>query len=82
MCILLEYTEVIWFSESKKGLLPSMSRNLGFEDTDSILIEERLFTPPTDVVENVNITAYMRSKGFDNTRLRKRPGVVNSFLKA
>jgi acetyl-CoA synthetase len=43
-----------------------MSTNLGFENTDSILIEERLFAPSKDVVENANITAYMKSKGFDN----------------
>ncbi len=43
-----------------------MSTNLGFENTDSILIEERLFAPPKYVVESANITAYMRSKGFDD----------------
>jgi len=42
-----------------------MSSNLGFEHTDSFLIEERLFTPPEDTVRNANITAYMKSKGFD-----------------
>jgi acetyl-CoA synthetase len=43
-----------------------MSTNLGFENTDSILIEERVFVPSKDIVENANITAYMKSKGFDN----------------
>jgi acetyl-CoA synthetase len=43
-----------------------MSTNLGFENTDSILIEERLFTPSSDVVDNANITAYMKAKGFDD----------------
>lgn len=43
-----------------------MSSNLGFEHTDSILIEERVFVPSKDIVENANITAYMKSKGFDN----------------
>lgn len=38
--------------------------NLSFENTDSILIEERLFPPSSDVVENANIMAYMKSKGF------------------
>src|SRR6266700_546170 len=38
--------------------------NLGFEDTDTILTEDRLFAPPHDVVENANIMAYMKSKGF------------------
>lgn len=39
---------------------------LGFEHTDSVLIEERIFTPSEDTVRNANITAYMKSKGFDN----------------
>lgn len=43
-----------------------MSSNLKFEDTDSVLIEERLFAPSEDIVRNANITAYMKSKGFDN----------------
>ena len=43
-----------------------MSSNLSFENTDSILIEERVFVPSKDIVENANITAYMKSKGFDN----------------
>ncbi len=43
-----------------------MSSNLSFENTDSILIEDRVFVPSKDIVENANITAYMKSKGFDN----------------
>ena len=43
-----------------------MSTNLSFENTDSILIEDRVFVPSSDVVKNANITAYMESKGFDN----------------
>jgi acetyl-CoA synthetase len=43
-----------------------MSSNLSFEDTDTILIEDRVFTPSSDLVKNANITAYMKSKGFDN----------------
>ena len=43
-----------------------MSTNLGFEHTDSVLIEERIFAPSEDTVRNANITAYMKSKGFDN----------------
>lgn len=42
-----------------------MSANLNFENTDSILIEDRVFPPPSDIVKNANITAYMQSKGFD-----------------
>ncbi len=30
------------------------------------MIEERVFVPSKDIVENANITAYMKSKGFDN----------------
>ena len=37
-----------------------------FDDTDTILIEERVFTPPARAVEDANITAYMKSKGFDD----------------
>jgi acetyl-CoA synthetase len=40
--------------------------NLGFENTDTILMEERLFPPSPEVVERANIMAYMKSKGFDN----------------
>ncbi len=40
--------------------------NLGFEDTDTILSELRVFTPSAEVVEKANITAYMRSKGFED----------------
>ncbi len=43
-----------------------MSTNLSFEHTDSVLIENRVFTPSPDVVQNANITAYIKSKGFDN----------------
>jgi acetyl-CoA synthetase len=43
-----------------------MSSNLSFENTDAILIEDRVFTPSSDLVKNANITAYMKSKGFDN----------------
>jgi acetyl-CoA synthetase len=42
-----------------------MSTNLGFENTDSFLIENRVFAPTSGVVENAHITAYMKSKGFD-----------------
>jgi acetyl-CoA synthetase len=43
-----------------------MSSNLSFEHTDSVLIEERVFNPPAETVQKANITAYMKSKGFDN----------------
>src|SRR5215472_6791756 len=43
-----------------------MSTQLGFENTDTILVEDRVFAPSSDVVNNANITAYMKSKGFDN----------------
>ncbi|HUZ77223.1 MAG TPA: acetate--CoA ligase [Chloroflexota bacterium] len=37
---------------------------LAFEDTNRVLQEERLFTPSADIVEQANVTAYARSKGF------------------
>ncbi|MBV9708565.1 MAG: acetyl-coenzyme A synthetase, partial [Chloroflexi bacterium] len=40
------------------------SSNLQFENTDTVLIENRVFTPSKDVVEHANIMAYMKSKGF------------------
>jgi acyl-CoA synthetase (AMP-forming)/AMP-acid ligase II len=43
-----------------------MSSNLHFEYTDAILTEERLFVPPGDLVDAANITAYMKSKGFED----------------
>ena len=43
-----------------------MSSNLGFEHTDTFLIEDRLFPPPEETVRNANITAYMKSKGFED----------------
>src|SRR6266700_2743689 len=49
-----------------KRRFTGMSSNLGFENTDAILTENRVFTPSNDVVSNANITAYMKSKGFDD----------------
>jgi acetyl-CoA synthetase len=43
-----------------------MSSNLNFENTDAVLTEERLFVPPGDLVDEANITAYMKSKGFED----------------
>lgn len=43
-----------------------MSTNLNFEDTDRVLSEKRVFPPAPEVVANANITAYMKSKGFDD----------------
>lgn len=40
--------------------------NLGFENTDTFLLETRVFPPSPSTVENANITAYMKSKGFDD----------------
>ncbi len=42
-----------------------MSSSLNFENTDSFLIEDRVFPPSSDVINNANITAYMKSKGFN-----------------
>lgn len=43
-----------------------MSSNLGFESTDTILVENRVFTPSQQVVEHANIMAYMKTKGFSD----------------
>src|SRR5437588_3574314 len=43
-----------------------MSNNLGFENTDTFLIEDRIFSPTDDMVQNANITAYMKKKGFED----------------
>jgi len=43
-----------------------MSTNLNFDNTDRVVSEKRLFTPSKDFVDNANITAYMKSKGFDD----------------
>ena len=56
-----------------------MSSNLSFEDTDSILIEDRVFTPSSDLVKNANITAYMKSKGFDNYEDFYKWSLANRF---
>jgi len=56
-----------------------MSSNLSFENTDSFLIEDRLFVPSDDVVKNANITAYMKSKGFDDYEAFYRWSLANSF---
>ena len=39
---------------------------LQFEHTDRVLAERRVFKPDQATVENANITAYQRSKGFDS----------------
>ncbi len=43
---------------------PTKAPSLDWETTSRVLSEERLFQPSQEVVENANITAYMRSKGF------------------
>jgi acetyl-CoA synthetase len=56
-----------------------MSSNLSFENTDAILIEDRVFTPSSDLVKNANITAYMKSKGFDNYEDFYKWSLANRF---
>jgi acetyl-CoA synthetase len=41
-------------------------RRPDFEQTDRVLHEERMFTPSQEMVENANITAYIRAKGFQS----------------
>ena len=43
-----------------------MSGNLSFENTDTILTEERFFVPSSNSIRNANIFAYMKSKGFED----------------
>ncbi len=40
-------------------------RRPDFEQTDRVLHEERLFTPPINLVGSANISHYIRSKGFE-----------------
>lgn len=56
-----------------------MSNNLHFEDTDTILVEERLFEPPQEAKNNSNIMAYMKSKGFDTYEDFYRWSLQNRF---
>src|SRR2546426_2367046 len=56
-----------------------MSADLNFENTDSILIEERVFPPSSDAVSNANITTYMKSKGFDNYEAFYQWSLANRF---
>src|SRR3984893_1898932 len=56
-----------------------MSSNLSFENTDAILVEDRVFTPSSDLVKNANITVYMKSKGFDNYEDFYKWSLANRF---
>jgi acetyl-CoA synthetase len=55
-----------------------MSSNL-FENTDTILSEERIFPPTSEMVANANITAYMKSKGFDDYESFHKWSLSNRF---
>ena len=50
-----------------------------FENTDTILNEERIFPPSSDMVQNANITAYMKSKGFDDYQSFHKWSLENRF---
>src|SRR6266852_9471817 len=76
----------IWSSDPGKGLTAIwkenhlvMSTNLGFENTDTILVEDRVFAPSSEVVNNANITAYMKSKGFENYEDFYKWSLANRF---
>ena len=56
-----------------------MSNNLSFENTDSILVENRLFPPDPVVAQNSNIMAYMKSKGFDDYEAFYQWSLKHSF---
>ena len=53
--------------------------NLGFENTDTFLLETRVFPPTADTVEHANITAYMKSKGFDDYEAFYKWSLENRF---
>jgi acetyl-CoA synthetase len=55
-----------------------MSQNL-FEDTDSILSEDRIFPPTNEMVANANITAYMKKKGFTDYETFYKWSLANRF---
>ncbi len=55
-----------------------MSQNL-FEDTDSILSENRIFPPTSEMVANANITAYMKKKGFTDYETFYKWSLANRF---
>src|SRR5215472_9537487 len=40
--------------------------NPGFENTETLSLENSLFSPSRDLIEHANISAYMQSKGFDD----------------
>jgi len=56
-----------------------MSSNLNFENTDTILNEDRLFPPKSELVENANIMAYMKSKGFTDYDAFHKWSIENRF---
>ena len=53
--------------------------NLGFENTDTFLLETRVFPPVPDTVEHANITAYMKSKGFNDYETFYKWSLENRF---
>ncbi|MBA2286783.1 MAG: acetate--CoA ligase [Ktedonobacteraceae bacterium] len=56
-----------------------MSTNLNFDSTDRVVSEQRLFAPSKDFVDNANITAYMKSKGFDDYEAFYKWSLDNRF---
>jgi acetyl-CoA synthetase len=56
-----------------------MTSHLDFDNTDTILTEERFFPSPSDLVRNANITAYMQSKGFEDYEQFYRWSLENRF---
>lgn len=56
-----------------------MGTELGFEHTDRILLEDRVFPPSAEVVKNANITAYMKSKGFNEYESLYQWSLANRF---
>jgi acetyl-CoA synthetase len=56
-----------------------MSSNLSFENTDSILTEERVFAPSSELVQHANVTDYMKAKGFNDYESFYQWSLTNRF---
>ncbi len=56
-----------------------MSNNLNFDTTSHVLNELRVFTPSQEVIDNANIMAYMKSKGFTDYHEFHKWSVENRF---
>ncbi len=56
-----------------------MSNNLRFDNTDTFLVENRLFEPSQEAKANSNLMAYMQSKGFTDYEAFYQWSLANRF---